>query len=296
MNALRSFEAAGRLNSLTLAAKELNVTQSAIAQQIRVLESFLGQKLFERDGRSLRLTLRARHYLVDVASCIGRLSDATEQMFDASDRHRIRVNTSSSFAHGWLLPQLGRFHVQHPSIEVELVSTPDMELERIDESSDVIIRRYTPELRRKGFASRPLLTNAAAAVCASGHPVLETLRTPSDLLRAPLLHYAGLPQVWQYWFHQAGVPVGETLRGFFYDEFALMLKAATSGLGICLAPRPVVRDEVANGHLTVLFPEVKLEGPPFYCLYREAPDDRPLAAFIAWLFDCAAAGHDRSAG
>lgn len=288
LNALRSFEAAGRLNSLTLAAEELNVTQSAIAQQIRVLESFFGQKLFERDGRSLRLTLRARHYLVDVASCIGRLSDATEQMFDTSDQRRIRVNTSSSLAHGWLLPQLGRFHVQHPGIEVELVSTPDMDVERIDESSDVIIRRYTPELRRRGFVSKPLLANTAVAVCASGHPALEMLRTPSDLRQAPLLHYTGLPQVWQYWFHQAGVPVGETLRGPFYDEFSLLVKAATSGLGICLAPRPVVQDEVAHGHLTVLFPEVRLEGPPFHCLYRDAPDDRPLGAFIAWLFECAA--------
>lgn len=117
-------------------------------------------------------------------------------------------------------------------------------LERIDESSDVIIRCYTPELRRKGFASRPLLTNAAVAVCAPGHPASETLRTPSDLLRAPLLDYPGLPQVWQYWFHQAGVPVGETWRGHFYDELALMLKAATSGLGVSLAPRRLVRDEV----------------------------------------------------
>ena len=104
LNALRSFEAAGRLNSLTLAAEELNVTQSAVAQQIRVLETFFGQKLFERDGRSLRLTLRARHYLVDVASCIGRLTEATEQMFEAPDRRQIRINTSSSFA------QSGRFH------------------------------------------------------------------------------------------------------------------------------------------------------------------------------------------
>ncbi|WP_420954764.1 LysR family transcriptional regulator [Burkholderia gladioli] len=71
LNALRSFEAAGRLKSLAKAADELCVTHSAITQQIRVLEDYLGQKLFERKGRSLQMTPRARQYLADVASCLG---------------------------------------------------------------------------------------------------------------------------------------------------------------------------------------------------------------------------------
>ncbi|WP_244099631.1 LysR family transcriptional regulator [Burkholderia pyrrocinia] len=54
------------------------MTQSAVAQQIRVLETFFGQKLLERNGRSLRLTPRAQHYLVDIASCLERLAQATE--------------------------------------------------------------------------------------------------------------------------------------------------------------------------------------------------------------------------
>ncbi|RKP48209.1 LysR substrate-binding domain-containing protein [Trinickia fusca] len=291
LNALRSFEAAGRLNSLTLAAEELNVTQSAIAQQIRVLEAFFGQKLFERDGRSLRLTLRAQHYLVDVASCIGRLTEATEQMFEP-DRHQIRVNASASFAHGWLLGQLARFHAQHPDIEIHVVSTPDMQVERIDESCDVVIRRYTPELRRRGFVSKPLLGNVVVAVCSPHLPALPAMRTPSDLLAAPLLHYAGVPRAWQYWFQRAGVPTGETLRGPFYDEFCLQVKAVVSGLGVGLAPRAVVQDEIAHGRLVALFPEVKLEGPPFHCLYRETTDNKPLNAFVEWLFTCASDLHE----
>lgn len=283
LNALRSFEAAGRLQSLTLAAEELNVTQSAVAQQIRVLESFFGMKLFERDGRSLRLTPRARHYLVDVASCLGRLSHATGQMFDAVGGLTIRVDTSASFAHGWLLPQLAAFQAAHPGIDVQLFPTPDDEQDRLDETCDVVIRRYTPELRRKGFVSRPLLAGVAVPVCAPGHPLLERVRVPSDLRNAPLLHFAGVPQAWQYWFHQAGTDVSETLRGPFYRDFFLLLKAAASGLGVCLATRAVVRDDIENGRLVTLFPEVRLEGPPFHCLYRD-DDDRSLRTFVDWLF------------
>lgn len=291
LNALRSFEAAGRLNSLTLAAEELHVTQSAVAQQIRVLEAFFGQKLFERDGRSLRLTQRAQHYHVDVASCIGRLAEASEQMFDAPDRRQVRVNSSVSFAHGWLLPLLARFHAAHPGIEVQVVATPDRDSERIEEGCDVVIRRYTPELRRQGFVSRPLLANAAVPVCSPHHPALPDWRAPADLRRAPLLHYAGIPRAWQYWFHQAGVPAGETLRGPFYEEFFLVVKAAQSGLGVCLAPRAVVQDDIEHGRLVALFPEVRLEGPPYHCLYRDDAGDRALGAFTAWLFRCARERH-----
>jgi LysR family glycine cleavage system transcriptional activator len=292
LNALRSFEAAGRLSSLTLAADALNVTQSAVAQQIRALETFLGQKLFERDGRSLRLTVRGRHYWTDVSSCLGRLAEATEQMFDATSRPPIRVNASTSFVHAWLLPQLAHFRAHHPDIDIQVVATPDQDVARIDETSDVVIRRYTPELRRQGFVSKPLLRGVAVAVCAPDHPSLAALRTPADLLDAPLLHYAGMPQAWQYWFHCAGVPVGETLRGPFFDEFLLTLRAATSGHGICVAPRAVIHDELVQRRLVALFDdEVQLEGPPYHCLYRSTDDDTRLTAFVRWLLGHAEERH-----
>jgi len=285
LNALRSFEAAGRLNSLTLAADALNVTQSAVAQQIRALESFLGQKLFERDGRSVRLTVRGRHYWTDVTACLGRLAEATEQMLDSTTHLPIRVNASTSFTHAWLLPQLADFRTHHPDIDVELIATPDQHVAHIDETSDVVIRRYTPELRRQGFTSKPWLRSEAVAVCAPDHPGLADLHTPADLLRAPLLHYAGLPQGWQYWFHCAQVSVGETLRGTIFDEFLLVLRAASSGHGICLAPRAVIQDDLDRGRLVALFDDtVRLEGPPYHCLYR-TDDDARLTTFIDWLMN-----------
>jgi LysR family transcriptional regulator, glycine cleavage system transcriptional activator len=284
LNALRSFEAAGRLSSLTLAAEALNVTQSAIAQQIRVLEDFLGQKLFERDGRSVRLTPRGRHYWTDVSFCLGRLADATGRMLDTASRRPILVNTSTSFAHAWLLPQLAHLRRHHADIEVQIVVTPDHDVASLDSTSDVVIRRYTPELRRQGYVSQALFRTVAVAACAPDHPALATLRTPADLLDAPLLHYSGMPQAWQYWFHCAKVPVGETLRGPFFDEFLLTVRAATSGHGICLAPRAVIHDELMQGTLVTLFDdEVHLEGAPYHCLYRNADDDPQLSRFVQWL-------------
>ncbi|UXU92195.1 LysR family transcriptional regulator [Burkholderia sp. S-53] len=91
------------------------MAQSTVAQQIRVLETFFGQKLLERNGRSLRLTPRARHYLVDVASCLERLAQATRQMFDGPSGQPIHVDTSASFARGWLPPHTGSTRRARPS-------------------------------------------------------------------------------------------------------------------------------------------------------------------------------------
>jgi LysR family glycine cleavage system transcriptional activator len=122
-------------------------------------------------------------------------------------------------------------------------------------------------------------------VCAPNLPELDTLRTPADLLQARLLHYAGLPEAWQYWFHCAAVAAGETLGGPFYEQFFLLVQAAASGLGVALAPHAIVEEDVQRGRLLALFPEVRLEGPPFHCLYRVAPQDRELGLFLDWLFD-----------
>ena len=56
LNALRAFEAAGRLSSFTLAAEELHVTPGAVSRQIKLLEETLGIPLFIRNNREVRLT------------------------------------------------------------------------------------------------------------------------------------------------------------------------------------------------------------------------------------------------
>jgi LysR family glycine cleavage system transcriptional activator len=119
-----------------------------------------------------------------------------------------------------------------------------------------------------------LVANVAVPVCSPDLHELDTLRTPADLRQVRLLHYAGLPEAWQYWFHCAEVQVGETLGGPFYEQFFLLVQAAASGLGVALAPQAIVEDGVQRGRLVALFP----------CLYRVAPQDRELSVFLEWLF------------
>ena len=83
LNGLRAFEAAARHLSFTLAASELNVTQTAISHQIRRLEEELGIRLFVRQNRALALTPEARDYLPGVRAAFNDLRLATDRLLRA---------------------------------------------------------------------------------------------------------------------------------------------------------------------------------------------------------------------
>ncbi len=78
LTALRSFEAAGRLESITLAAEELFVSQAAVSRQIRGLEDQLGKALFERHHRAIKLTPAGRDLLDVLVACFDRMEGAVQ--------------------------------------------------------------------------------------------------------------------------------------------------------------------------------------------------------------------------
>ena len=106
LNGLRAFEAAARHLSFTLAAQELNVTQTAISHQIRRLEEELGLKLFIRQSRSLALTPEATDYLPGIRAAFQDLRTATDRLLRKDDDRVLTISTLTSLAVKWLLPRL----------------------------------------------------------------------------------------------------------------------------------------------------------------------------------------------
>src|SRR5947209_4540515 len=109
LNGLRAFEAAARLLSFTLAASELNVTQTAISHQIRRLEDQLGIKLFIRQNRGLALTQEAQDYLPSVRAAFEDLQRATERLRRTGPDRRLTVSTTASLATKWLVSRVAAF-------------------------------------------------------------------------------------------------------------------------------------------------------------------------------------------
>lgn len=282
LKALRAFEAAARSESLTIAADELSVSHSAVSQQVKILEEYFGQRLFERAGRNLKLTPKARAYFEDVRACLDRIAVASELLMDQSVRNIIRVNATPSFAMRWLIPNLPTFQLQYPGIEVRVSTSPMDTIDQLNDTFDFIIRR--DHMRRSGYICERFLDDVSGPVISpllqKGAPVTST----RDIQTKTLLHLKSRPDAWARWFEAAGLPVGETLQGPYFDHFFLSLQAAINGLGIALAPEALIKDDLEQGRLIQLFPEFKVEGPGFHCLYRsDGNAGRHIQVMLEWL-------------
>jgi LysR family glycine cleavage system transcriptional activator len=124
LNWLRSFEAAARRLSFTAAGEELHVTQSAVSQQVRNLESMLGQPLFLRGPRSLQLTEAGRRYLPTVENAFELLSQGTGEFLAPREDNLLDIRANFAFTLYWLTPRLEDFLARHPGLRISRATSP----------------------------------------------------------------------------------------------------------------------------------------------------------------------------
>ena len=116
LNGLRAFEAAARLGSFTLAAKELHVTQAAISQQVRLLETRLGFALFRRHANELELTDQGRSFQPGLTDAFNSIERLTDQVAAMRAGPVLVAGIAPAFALNWLIPRLPGFNRKHPEI------------------------------------------------------------------------------------------------------------------------------------------------------------------------------------
>lgn len=284
VHALSAFEAAARHNSFALAAEELCITPSALSHRIRLLEDFLGERLFLRDGRTVTLSEFGRRYLDVVRSALRTLSDFPLPHRSSPTQPRIKITVPPTFARCLLVPRLADFSRLHPDIVVELfLSVPLYDLGLGE--GDIEVRfgagRYMDTVTEKLFEEPTFAISSPAYLESIGG-----LKTPADLSRATLLRSALEP--WQPWFEVAGLDWPEPANSLRLDDLGLLLEAVRHGLGVGLSRKHFVQDLIASGEIVHLFPQVQLKTPPhaYYVVYEQAARRRPeVAAFIDWMLD-----------
>ncbi|EKX57496.1 Glycine cleavage system transcriptional activator [Rhodobacter sp. AKP1] len=135
LGALATFEAAARLESFTLAANELGVTQAAVSRQIKLLETDLNTSLFLRAHRRVVLTPEGAALAATVTGAFGRMAEMIETIRQPLAPDTVTVRASLAFSHFWLLPRLADFRALHPDVKLKLVAedaTGDLRKERVD--------------------------------------------------------------------------------------------------------------------------------------------------------------------
>ena len=298
LNALRSFEAAARHLSFSMAAQELYVTPAAVSHQVKHLEAYLGVCLFHRNHRSVALTAEG-------AALADTLVDLFAQLELALDRSRsrarqtLRVSTMESFAAKWLAPRLHRFHQAWPEIRVH-VDTGDAHADFVRDGVDIAIR-YGPGGYAGVYAER-LMQAQVFPVCAPSllRDASSPLIRPDDLRHHTLLHddsATGRPGVpaWSDWLQAAGAPGVDADRGAVFSSIYLAQEAAIAGHGVALGIAPLVEDDLRQGRLARPFDHTADNAHAFWLVLRDNAQQRPaIEAFCRWLREEVSGDADRA--
>ena len=284
MASLLAFEAAARHLSLTRAAIELNITQSAVSQRIRTLESLLLAALFVREGNRIRLTEAAQAYLPAARAAISEIQTATDQAIDRQRGDLLTIACLGTFAIKCLIPAIGDFRRHHPGIALRIRTLlPHQPAGRHE--YDLAIQYGAGDW--PGMVSTRIGEEELFPVCSPALLNEGGLRGPRELARQTIIRTTSpfIPRDdWPLWLEAAGVPGLEFADELSCDLLYPSFQAAIEGLGVAMGRSAVVRADLEAGRLVAPFP-VRLASPFSY--YLLAPDDRTRLAkvgvFREWL-------------
>lgn len=292
LDALRGFVAAARRMSITAAADDLCLTQSAVSRQIQALEERLGVQLFTRSSRSITLT-EAGEQLFQLASpWMERLLDLTESLRQDGRLRPVTISASIGVASLWLLPKLGAFQTAHPHIDVRLAaSNRVMDLER--DGIDLAIR-YSPAtpateggLRLFDEEVAPVASPAVAA-SAFGRPGL--LADP--LLAHVLLDFddRGRPWLhWDYWLKAQGLEQRKPKGYLHFNQYDQVIQAAVEGHGVALGRLALLLPMLKDGRLVARMDQrLQVDDNGYWLMQAPGKQREEVAVFRDWLLAQAA--------
>lgn len=275
LNAVRAFEAAGRHESFSGAANELNVTHAAISRHVRGLEKQLGVQLFKKIARGVELTDNGKLYLKGITPALDQISTSSEY-FRSKSTGTISISCEPTYALKWLMPHLGEFQDTHPEIDLKLVSSHEVADIKNNEF-DVAIRYCTQEY--EGLV-RDLIS--AIPVYPYGVPSFSFASTPNDLLQYRLLH-EDKGQLWTRWFEKAGHENFKLPSNANPLSSLLAIEGALAGHGIVLTSPDLVASDVKNNRLKCLS-NIGLSFGGYYLVYlREVGRRKSVSAFRKWI-------------
>lgn len=278
LNGLRAAEAVGRLGGLPAAAAELGVTAGAVSQHVARLERQLGRTLFERSGRGMRSTAAAAPILAQLTRGMGELEAAVSRAL-RSEADTLTLSVAPVFAAKWLVPRLVRFGRLRPGVRVRLEATtafadPDRD------DVDLAIRVGTGDW--PGVAARHLLHHELFPVAAPA--LAATLKTPQDLLGAPIVRDVNSPHSWSVWLAPFGIDPAALPEGPGFTDAALALDAVIAGQGVMLAWNTLAQDALADGRLVAPFAHRARSGLGYWLVSSATRRPTPaMRAFADWL-------------
>lgn len=299
LRAVRCFVVAARYQSFTRAAEALCVTQAAISRQIRELEDHLGTDLFQRVGRSVKLTSAGSQFFEAAQLSFVNIAQAASRVrkdYGSEARHTVSVCCSPAFSALWMSHRLPSFFSTNPDIDLDLVTTQNFIALEPGLHPDIFITKMARV--RDGYVSLPLFHDRIYPVCSPGylaaHPEVRTLEGLRNGVLLNLSPY-GRSQVaehvdWAVWLAIHRLDMADRLQHkahyFNANDYNLLVQMVLGDQGVALGFDHLVSQLIDKGLLTKpVEQELVLEDTRHYFAYREdKTDDSALQRFRSWFF------------
>lgn len=269
LTALPAFEASARLQSFTLAAEELYVTQAAISRQIRVLEETLGVRLFERSHRQVRLTDQGQRFQHAVAVALDLVEGATRELRGQIASTDLTIAADISMAHLWLLPRFPKFREEYPDIPVSILASENEE-DCLKDGVHLALLYGNGDW--PGFDARLLVPEEIFPVCSPSYlSKRPEINEPKDMLNEVLLDLRGERWDWvdwQQWLTEQDMAIPDDVQFLAFNNLPLLIQASCRGQGIGLGWRGLVDDLLEDGTLVKPFDLSLVTGRGYYVITR----------------------------
>lgn len=251
LDLLRGFVAVGRRMSVTLAAQDLCLTQSAVSRQVQALEEMLGVKLLVRGYRSISFTPEGERLFQSADGAVRQLQDVIGQIRGQAGRRMVTLTAAGGVTGLWLVERLGTFLEAHPDIEVR-VSSNIRAIDLQSEGIDLAIRYGPRETMPKG--AEYLFGETIVPVA---HPSLgvHALAGVADLEQQVLLEFDGPYRPWLQWGEWLAAQGWDNARPkaiLRFNQYDQLIHAAVAGQGIALGRKALVSAMLADGRLRAL--------------------------------------------
>ncbi len=274
LDLLRGFVAVGRRMSVTQAATDLCLTQSAVSRQIHALEAWLGVRLLVRGHRSIAFTTEGERLFRSADGALQQLHDVLGELRVTGRLRPVTISAATGFAALWLLPRLGQLQQLHPGIDVR-ISANNQLVDLRNEGIDLAIR-YADASRVPPGSSR--LFGETLGPVASPSLRLKPIRSRAALARLTLLEFDD-PRTpwlhWQTWLDSLGWSGARAAHHLRFNQYDLVVQAALAGQGVALGRLDLIRPLIEDGRLAWLSPP--RPGPPTahaYWLVRASEQQR----------------------
>jgi LysR family glycine cleavage system transcriptional activator len=283
LKSLQYFLVAAQLSSFKLAAQELNVTQGAISQQIKLLEEYFGFLLFIRQTRSIVLSEQGRNLLPFVEQAFELLRGGIKHLSGDPNPTILRISAINSFTSIWLLPRISIFQELHPEVMIQIAPNNSMANFETDQI-DLAIRMG--EGKYKGLQSKLLVKDEMFLVASPTLISIEHVLNSKSVFSLP-------------WIEDTSVNVNEVFRILcrqhkqMINNIVPVIRAESSitiidnilqGRGFGLANRSLVLEHIESGKLLKL---LNFSHPSPYSIYLVAPEQNfnweKIKKFETWL-------------